>query len=446
MITVCLHAFFFYIDLAEITYRFTNCGSTNHDGPRVIQQCQPLYAQMNSPIANPGTLFQFEDFDGEYDGAQGFHVPRDDVYNVTIAGASGGEGVCNYHYGLGGVISAQVRLTTDYEYLILVGHKGTSVCDDQEANARYPVCQQPRPTNLEEAQVCGNAWFNYTNKSSISQNLYMFSGGGGGGGASMVFPRRVTDQNFLDLPIAISPGGGGASAILDYDFLAEAIPENFSNPRQNSSKVERYTVHVNRHSDQYYQLWPIGTRGARLDTLTPFSSGAGGGLEAAPTTLIQALAVDGRLLTQDRNFAQGGFGCSLFDLSDDFITVFGGYGGGGGGCGSGGGGGGYTGGHVISSDRRIPGSGGDSEFFNYTDLPVREILPHDPFNDGDGFVEIVASNCGCDGECVVYTDERQFECLCPNDTLLAEDGSSCYRGRVVRSSVPGLKGEKKLSY
>ena len=90
-----------------------------------------------------------------------FGVPRDGLYNITVAGASGGEGLCNYHYGLGGVISAQVRLTTDYEYLILVGHKGTSVCDVPE-NADHPVCQLPRPTNLSEAQACNDAWFNWT--------------------------------------------------------------------------------------------------------------------------------------------------------------------------------------------------------------------------------------------------------------------------------------------
>lgn len=49
-------------------------------------------------------------------------------------------------------------------------------------------------------------------------------------------------------------------------------------------------------------------------------------------------------------------------------------------------------------------------------------------NDGDGYVEIMSSNCECAGQCVVYSEEGQFECLCPNDTILAEDGRSCYQG------------------
>ena len=78
---------------------------------------------------------------------------------------------------------------------------------------------------------------------------------------------------------------------------------------------------------------------------------------------------------------------------------------------------------------RIPGSGGDAGVFNHTVFPIARFIPTEyDQNDGDGYVEIVASNCGCDGECVVYTEERQFECLCPNDTILAENGRSCYQG------------------
>ena len=211
--------------LNEITYRFTNCGSIHPHGPRVIQQCLPLYAQMNSPIANPGTLFQFEDFDGEYDGAQGFRLPRDDLYNITVAGASGGEGVCNHHYGLGGVISAQLKLTTDYEYLILVGQKGTSVCDVPE-NANHPVCLLPRPTNFTEGQTCNKTWYNWTiiDASATTQsNRYRYNGGGGGGGASMIWPRTRDSEQFTNLPIVISPGGGGASAVLNYEYVATTL-------------------------------------------------------------------------------------------------------------------------------------------------------------------------------------------------------------------------------
>ena len=416
-------------DLAEITYRFTNCDSDSHDGPSVNDRCASLYKEMESPIATPQTLFQFES--GTYQGAQGFRLPRDDLYNITIAGASGGEGVCNYHYGLGGVISAQVRLTTDYEYLILVGQKGTSVCDVPE-NVNHPVCQQPRPTNLPEAQACHELWLDWTDMfGSSGIHRYNLNGGGGGGGASMIWPRRVTDEEFTDLPIVISPGGGGASGVLTYEVLASFLPlYNLVYPRS-ASNESQYTFHANGHLNRYSIGWQEGVRGLRLSENGHATSGAGSGWY--PRLNLPLRDIDGKLLSQRNTFAEGGLDCSVNLLQFNafvFTNVFGGYGGGGGGCGSGGGGGGYTGGHVIGNGNTIPGSGGDAGVFDHTELPLVDFPDSDQFtlNDGDGYMEIVASNCGCDGECVVYTDEREFECLCPNDTLLAEDGSSCYQG------------------
>ena len=84
---------------------------------------------------------------------------------------------------------------------------------------------------------------------------------------------------------------------------------------------------------------------------------------------------------------------------------------------------------MASNFNFIPGSGGDVVAFNHTELPIVDgtfIQFH--LNDADGFVEIVSSNCGCAGQCVVYREEGEFECTCPNGTLLADDGSSCYRG------------------
>ncbi len=44
--------------------------------------------------------------------------------------------------------------------------------------------------------------------------------------------RRVdTDQQFIDLPIVIAPGGGGASGLLDYEFLANFLPDNLLSPK-----------------------------------------------------------------------------------------------------------------------------------------------------------------------------------------------------------------------
>ena len=427
-----------YTDLTEITYRFTNCESTNHDGPRVNNRCGPLYEEMDSPIAREETLFRFED--GAYDGAQGFRLPRDDLYNITVAGASGGEGLCNYHYGLGGVISAQARLTTDYEYLILVGHKGTSVCDVPE-NANHPVCLLQRPTNLTEVQTCNVVWYNWTmiNASSATQaNRYRFNGGGGGGGASMIWPRTRNGKQFTNLPIVISPGGGGASTILDYDSLVgRGLPDPYVLNYPMSASNERiYSFHTNGHINQHVSNWLVGGRGYRLSDNIFITSGAGSGWN--PALPLPLLNIDGKLLSQSTTFAEGGFDCSLSLQDPDFngfvfTNVFGGYGGGGGGCGSGGGGGGYTGGHVITNFNIIPGGGGDAGVFNLTEFPLVRYIPNEfQHNDGDGYVEIVASNCGCDGECVVYTEEREFVCTCPNDTLLAGNGYSCYKGRSYK--------------
>ncbi len=413
------------VDLSEITYRFTNCESMEHDGPRVINQCEPIYRQMNSLlVSDPRTLFQFEDNNGEYDGAQGFRLPRNGLYNITIAGARGGEGLCNSRYGKGIGVKLQVQLTTDYEYLIMVGHRGTSVCQVEE-NAANPVCQQPRPTTLEEIQTCNCTWYNFTRTLTNSDLRYMHNGGGGGGGGSMILPRIAETNQFLPLPLVIAPGGGGASAILDYDFLADSLSGNFSFPR-NVSNEEIYRFHTMGHADQYYLIWPEGARGERLNENEPTTSGSGGGWRAVLE--LEELLVDGRLLSQPTNFAQGGFDCSSrLELLDAnvFTEVFGGYGGGGGGCGSGGGGGGYTGGHVVSNDNRISGSGGDLGFFN--DSLSALSLEENFQNDGDGYVEIVESNCECAGQCKVFTEEGQFECSCPNSTLLAEDGSDCYQ-------------------
>ena len=44
-------------------------------------------------------------------GAQGFRIPRPGIYNITIAGAAGGRGVCNIHFGHGVVHEFQVNLS-----------------------------------------------------------------------------------------------------------------------------------------------------------------------------------------------------------------------------------------------------------------------------------------------------------------------------------------------
>ncbi len=376
-------------------------------------------------------MFQFEKLDGSYDGGQGFRLPRNDLYNITIAGAIGGEGLCNFEYGSGGVIRMQVELTTDYDYLVLVGHRGTSVCDVPD-NADNPICQQPRPRNITEAEDCKVDWNNWINEAlPEGNNVAHFNGGGGGGGASMIWPRRKNGSEFTDLPIAIAPGGGGASAVLDYESLNLTLSAFSLNYPSTGTNEEIYRFHVNAHFSHYFLTWSEGDRGSRPAGSVIITSGSGGGWNSVAG--FSLLEVDGKLLSQPINFAQGGFDCSSSTPSGSrvFTDVYGGYGGGGGGCGSGGGGGGYTGGHVVGNFNIRPGSGGDVGVFNLTEfnLPLVRMLGSN-HNDGDGYVEIVSSNCECAGECVVYPEKKQFECLCLNDTLLAEDGRSCYQGKL----------------
>ncbi len=395
----------------------------------VNAECGRFYERINSPIVTDQTLFQF---DGSYDGGQGFRLPRNDLYNITIAGARGGEGLCNFEYGLGGVVRMQVELTTDYDYLILVGHRGTSVCDVPD-NAVNPICQQPRPRNITEAEACKVDWNNWINEAlPEGNNVADFNGGGGGGGgrSSMIWPRRKNGSEFTDLPIAIAPGGGGASAVLDYESFVLALSTLSLNYPSTGTSEEIYRYHVNAHFIQYSFTWDVGARGSRLNHLVVIiTSGSGGGWNSVFG--LSLLEEDGKLLSQPNNFAQGGFDCSssLASGSRVFTDVYGGYGGGGGGCGSGGGGGGYTGGHIFGNSNIVPGGGGDVRIFNLTELPLVRMLGRND-NDGDGYVEIVSSNCECAGQCVVYPEEKQFECLCPNNTLLAEDRRSCYQGKL----------------
>ena len=164
-----------------------------------------------SPIATDGVLFQFDKED--FQGAQGFQIPREDVYNVTIAGAAGGRGLCNIHFGHGRIMDFQVQLTPEYELLVMVGQKGQSPCDNP---ADHPLCYYP-PQNLEEADLCNQSWYNMTRGSALDNLMYFYSGGGGGGGASMLRAQEIKNGLLSSDPIVISGGGGGTAAILNYN-------------------------------------------------------------------------------------------------------------------------------------------------------------------------------------------------------------------------------------
>ena len=174
-----------FTDLSSIRYHFTPCGSTGYAGP-TFDQCKAYYHEhIMSPIATDGVLFQFDE--EHFQGGQGFQIPREDVYNVTIAGAAGGRGLCNIHFGRGTVMDFQIQLTPDYELLVMVGQKGKSPCDKF---ADHLLCHSP-PTSLRDANHCSHSWYNYTLERSVNHQMYLYTGGAGGGGASMLRARNV---------------------------------------------------------------------------------------------------------------------------------------------------------------------------------------------------------------------------------------------------------------
>ena len=71
----------------------------------------------------------------------------------------------------------------------------------------------------------------------------------------MIWPRTSKGKQFTDLPIVISPGGGGASAILDYEFAVERIKLGISelyilNYTRFADNERIYSFHVNGHFNQ----------------------------------------------------------------------------------------------------------------------------------------------------------------------------------------------------
>ena len=367
-------------------------------------------------------LFQFDKED--FQGGQGFRIPREDVYNVTIAGAAGGRGLCNIHFGHGKRMNFQIQLTPHYELLVMVGQKGQSPCDDPSG---HPLCQSP-PTSEEEADQCDQQWYNMTSHADFGGVLYHFSGGGGGGGASMLRARDTETGHLYFEPIVVAGGGGGTAAILNYNHTVNLL-KIYSIFELDPLSVEQlYVNHINARN--YYVTDHVNgtsdTRGYRPPTLSPDLPGAGGGWLISQTATSRT---DGQSLSQAIDFAQGGVDCDRRVMSGLATSeVDGGFGGGGGECGGGGGGGGYTGGAVLDYSNDIPGGGGHSVYVLHPSLLISDPVEYS-FNNGDGYVDIVPANCNCSGTCAVNEMEDMFECFCPDNTTLAQDGFDCYYGK-----------------
>ena len=359
-VDICMHMHILSLTLIYLSsqlanYRFTACGSRNRKGPKHME-CIEHYCNSGSLVCdhllNEGTR-----------GSQIFFVPRSGNYTVTIAGASGGHGVCSNHSGLGVIARGTVRFRRGEKLRILVGQQGDSVCDGHQDK---DICQLSNDT-----EACESSW---NTMHSAENFIYNYDGGGGGGGASLLEPASTSQ-----LPIVISPGGG---AIYNFDTL--------------------YMNHTNGKQFKTASDYANGTAGKQRFT---DSAKAGAGYFEGIKSVPRPLSLEGF----------GGSDCveTTRQMELLFPHTHGGFGGGGGGCDGGGGGGGYTGGSIIAKGATIPGEGG----YSWPDPP----WPLVEYNDGDGYVELFLESCGCTYNCII-DDQTSFECSCPSNTTLALNG------------------------
>lgn len=394
--------------------------------------------QNSSILAQPNNFFFYNDLQSTefFVGGQGFTIPTSGRYNVTVAGAAGGRGICNTDYGRGLLWNGQLDFLAGENILILVGEKGGSPCKDKNFLGAGNLCLT-LPLDEADSAVCNETWysniFQALNNPVLAEEVYKSTGGGGGGGASMI--RLVNHTNEgpdpIRLPLVIAPGGGGSSAIALYSEInqIEAVfPENLTD-------FEKYKNFMDAKMVFFDPTDPtgIGRRGSVRDQ-SIFRGGAGGGY----FTSRNSADVDGGYLSAKENFAEGGSDCTrqLFDLvpSVDATDETGGFGGGGGQCGSGGGGGGFSGGRSSGENHLIPGQGGYYYVVGTVDIDEQDKKnveePNIEWNESDdGYVELVLANCGCAGLCMINDTADTFECVCPdNETMLALNGFDCTKG------------------
>ena len=324
-------------------------------------------------------------------GSQIFFVPRSGNYTVTIAGASGGHGVCSNYSGLGVIARETVQFRRGEMLRILVGQQGISACNGYQD---IGICQ------MSNTEACENSW-EALEDDVLYRELYLYDGGGGGGGASLLQYTNFVDE-YLPL-IAIAPGGGGAGAIYNVTTFFSSV-----NISYNGSDLEAlYRNYTYGHAFEMYSEEAYGTTGTQFRTN---SAGPGAGYDES----------DASISSHPVALMSSGFGgqdCNVdarTTQSLPFPDTHGGFGGGGGGCNGGGGGGGYTGGSIIADGATIAGEGG----YSYPPWPLIG------YNDNDGYVELFLESCGCTYNCIIYN--QLFECSCPSDTVLALNGFDCY--------------------
>ena len=339
-------------------------------------------------------------------GSQFFTIPRSGNYTVTIAGASGGHGVCSNYSGLGVIARETVYFRRGEILRILVGQQGTSACDGHQD---VEICQISNDT-----EACDNLWT--TVYRNIEYGLYyFFDGGGGGGGASLLQVVGNDITTYSSLQGVIAPGGGGAGALYDVTTFLRLLNITYNDSNALETLYQNYT---NAHAFETFSESADGKRGAQFNIN---SAGAGAGFMSTLLLDATALIVTGF----------GGIDCNEGTIRPTlFPDTHGGFGGGGGGCDGGGGGGGYTGGSIIAKGAALAGEGG----YSWPDPP----WPLIGYNDGDGYVELFLESCGCTYNCII-DDQSSFECSCPSDTILALNGFDCYtEGCITYVSIKGV--------
>ena len=412
-----MYAVLYTLDLKEIRYHFTTCGSDGRTGPS-YSQCIDHYQNSLNGLGEGTEELILEQTSPNFEGGQLFRIPRAGLYNVTVAGAAGGRGLCSPLFGHGRVVTAQAEFSEGHRMLILVGQKGRAPCDFDPDESFCPFV-------TENATECNETWWNFLQSidSPLQQrDIYVHRGGGGGGGASMI---RLENEGGIQIfPFIVAGGGGGGASVLDLNFVNNV---NFTHS-ENATLTEIYQEYVDGKIEEYDPVLSEHRteRGFVINTNNR-TAGAGGGYLNGND---ESRRVDGSALIQEDAFAEGGRECVVTSLVPTYFTSeVGGFGSGGGGCGGGGGGGGHTGGVVVGISNTIPGGGGHSFVSGGSTGP--RIMGYSLNNESDGYVDIVAADCGCVYECVLYEEDDQFECLCPNNTQLAPDLSDCYYSEWV---------------
>ena len=344
---------------------------------------------------------------------------RSGWYNLTVAGAAGGRGLCSLYYGRGAVLKVTAYLTAGQDAVILVGQKGAGPCD---VDPSHELCLNP-PVNVVESENCSRVW-----ESKTAELFAHFSGGGAGGGASAVVLLR-NDTELEDPPLVMSGGGAGTGAMYSHRFFTVFYnaTENLSEAIQIGLDGKELTYYVMYNTGESGEVYICDDFGCVDSDKPTFRPGVGGGWKSRASMTYWSF--DGGSFT-DLEPASGGHQCT----TGPFEEVNGGFGGGGGGCSGGGGGGGYTGGAAVRDTPLGCGEGGFSFVANSSSGKEVVLLDSYTNDDAHGFVEIVPVDCGCTGSCVVYESD-QFECVCPENSVLAQDQSDCYKYGMLLERV-----------